>query len=96
MRYRSPRVFSLGGWSPLLPTEFLVLRGTPDSGLSACAFRLRGFYAVLLTFPGNSTRPDFDFAGPLPRKAVASRFGLCPVRSPLLWASLLISLPPGT
>ena len=26
-------VFSLGGWSPLLPTRFLVPRGTPVSGL---------------------------------------------------------------
>ena len=28
-------VFSLGGWSPLLPTRFLVSRGTPDPGLSS-------------------------------------------------------------
>ena len=31
-------VFSLGGWSPLLPAKFLVLRGTLDSGLSLLAF----------------------------------------------------------
>ena len=31
-------VFSLGGWSPLLPAKFLVLRGTLDSGLSIPAF----------------------------------------------------------
>ncbi len=30
MRYRSPRVFCLGGWSPLLPTRFHVSRGTLD------------------------------------------------------------------
>ena len=28
VRYRSPGVFSLGGWSPLLPTGFPVSRGT--------------------------------------------------------------------
>ncbi len=28
MRYRSLKVFSLGGWSPLLPTGFPVSRGT--------------------------------------------------------------------
>ena len=28
VHYRSRRVFSLGGWSPQLPTEFHVLRGT--------------------------------------------------------------------
>ena len=27
-------VFSLGGWSPRLPTRFHVSRGTPDTGLS--------------------------------------------------------------
>ena len=32
------RVFSLGGWSPLLPTEFLVLRGTLDLGLLLVIF----------------------------------------------------------
>ena len=31
-------VFSLGGWSPLLPAKFLVLRGTLDSGLLLLAF----------------------------------------------------------
>ena len=31
MRYRSISVFCLGGWSPLLPTGFLVSRGTPDT-----------------------------------------------------------------
>ncbi len=28
VHYRSPRVFSLGGWSPQLPAEFHVLHGT--------------------------------------------------------------------
>ena len=31
-------MFSLGGWSPLLPAEFLVLRGTLDTGLAALPF----------------------------------------------------------
>ena len=30
MHYRSSRVFSLGGWSPQLPTRFLVSRGTHE------------------------------------------------------------------
>ena len=33
MRYRSIRVFSLGGWSPLIPTGFHVSRSTLDTGL---------------------------------------------------------------
>ena len=31
VHYRSARVFSLGGWSPQLPTGFLVSRGTQDT-----------------------------------------------------------------
>ena len=31
VRYRSLKVFSLGGWSPLLPTRFHVPRGTQDA-----------------------------------------------------------------
>src|ERR1700686_3708895 len=30
VHYRSLKVLSLGGWSPLLPTRFLVPRGTQD------------------------------------------------------------------
>src|ERR1700693_1199770 len=32
VHYRSPRVFSLGEWSPQLPTGFHVSRGTRGSG----------------------------------------------------------------
>jgi hypothetical protein len=31
VHYRSLKVFSLGGWSPLLPTSLLVARGTQDA-----------------------------------------------------------------
>ena len=59
-------------------------------------FNLHGFHIVLLTFPGNSDKSLSSLASPQPPRAVALRFGLCPLRSPLLWASRLISLPPGT
>src|SRR5690606_28725927 len=41
VHYRSPGVFSLGGWSPRIPTGFLVSRGTwdPPSGASPFAYR---------------------------------------------------------
>ncbi len=38
VHYRSSRVFSLGEWSPQLPTGFLVSRGTQDSGGSRSDF----------------------------------------------------------
>ena len=50
MRYRSLIVFRLGGWSPLLPTGFLVSRGTlvPSRYLR---LRLRGCHALWPRFP---------------------------------------------
>jgi hypothetical protein len=41
VRYRSSRVFSLGPWSALLPTRFLVSRGTQDPGRRVAAFVYR-------------------------------------------------------
>ena len=43
-------VFSLGGWSPLLPAKFLVLRGTLDSGLSLLAFAYGALTLYCLPF----------------------------------------------
>ena len=60
-------VFSLGGWSPLLPTRFLVPRGTPDTGLSSHIPRtgllpstVRTFQCFILLYAQNHS------AGPLP------------------------------
>src|SRR5215210_7768595 len=38
VHYRSPRVFSLGDWSPQLHTAFHVSRGTQGSGWSRSSF----------------------------------------------------------
>ena len=53
MRYRSISVFRLGGWSPQLPTGFLVSRGTPDPAPCTC-LRLRGSHSLWLSFPAHS------------------------------------------
>ena len=47
------RVFSLGGWSPQLPTGFLVSRRTqvPES-LPGDLFRIRGCHPLRRAFPG--------------------------------------------
>ena len=76
MRYRSLIVFRLGGWSPLLPTGFLVSRGTlvPSGYLH---LRLRGCHALWLRFPS-----IFGSA------IVACRRPATPgVRRPLVWPS---------
>ena len=43
-------VFSLGGWSPLLPARFLVSCGTLDTSVLS-TLRLRGFYSLWQNFP---------------------------------------------
>ena len=46
----------------------------------------------------NTLRLTFviDIAGPQPQKPEGSWFGLFPFRSPLLWESMFLSLPPAT
>ena len=89
-------VFSLGGWSPRIRTEFHVLRPTRDAGRPGGGFRIRGFHPL---------RPGFPAGSPILRDATsrsrnpgkqASRFGLLRFRSPLLTQSRLMSSPPGT
>jgi hypothetical protein len=92
--YRSLKGVSLGGWSPRLPTSFLVARGTQDTDqdrslfldgtltLSGRAFQRVGVQSLV---PGvGPTTP--------PVRQRTAGLGLCPVRSPLLRASRLISL----
>lgn len=88
-------VFSLTGWSPLLPTRFHVSRGTldpaacnsiPPTGLSPSP---AGFPKTIPLSPYNGV------CSPNPG-SLATRFGLFPFRSPLLRKSLLFSLPPAT
>ena len=88
-------VFSLAGWSPLLPTGFLVSRGTLDpaalfrtslTGLSPSSAGLPR--SLLLGLHGHKCGPNPGMH--------ASRFRLFPFRSPLLRESLLLSFPPAT
>ena len=92
-------MFSLGGWSPQIPTGFLVPRGTRVPARSRLSFAYR-----TVTFSGEpfrTLRLHNRFVtpceqAPQPRQAEACRFGLFRVRSPLLTESRLISLPRGT
>ena len=89
--------------------EYFALEGGPpcfSQGSSCLAilwipalltlFRLQGFYFLRPTFPSGSTKEFSIFAGPQPRRTEVLRFGLFPVRSPLLGESRLITFPPGT
>ena len=83
-----PAGFTQGSTCPAL------LRNTTGRG----SLRVRGCHPLRRDFPDASARlPAYHHVGPTtptaPRRA---RFGLCPVRSPLLGVSLLFSLPAAT
>ena len=106
------RVFSLGGWSPLLRAGFHVPRATLGIGNPLPApLRVRGSHPVPPAFPGRSPRwlvcnsgrgmrpsvaPPNNTGAETPARLHARRFGLARFRSPLLPGSRLISLPRGT
>ncbi len=92
VHYRSLKVLSLGGWSPQLPTRFHVPRGTQDPSPVTALAR----YGPLTLYGGAFQHLRVHvcnfFSGPTtPACPKAPRFGLLPVRSPLLWESRLIS-----
>jgi hypothetical protein len=92
------RVFSLGEWSPQLPTRLHVSGGTQDSASSPISFRLHGSHILWPRFPagspsrriGNSTHAvlqppivnNWVWAVPI---SLAATFGIS-----------LIYFPPGT
>ena len=91
-------VFSLSGWSPIIRPEFLVFRLTQvavlqvfssRTGLSPSPTRRSSRFRSITSWP---------LTAPItPARALRHRrFGLFPVRSPLLGESLLLSLPAGT
>ena len=90
-----PSYFALYGGPPCFPQGFtcLVVLWIPAH---LAIFRVRGFHSLCPTFPGCSTRLRLLDAGPQPRSSEDVRFGLFPVRSPLLRESRLITLPPAT
>jgi hypothetical protein len=97
------RVFSLGGWSPQFQSGLL---GAPDLLRYPChptgsCFAYRALTCSGGPFQTASTRISrpggiAPRTGPTTPESYAPRFGLFPVRSPLLRESRLISLPPGT
>ena len=111
VHYRSSKVFSLGGWSPQLPTGFLVSRGTQaqdgslsflPTGLSPAMvarsrdLRLRSRF-VTPWVCGSSPSPGLQPPWRIgPPSVKRQRFRLIPVRSPLLGESRLMYFPRGT
>ena len=91
-------VFSLSGWSPIIQPEFLVFRPTQVSTLDVYDAEYGTFTLSSLIFqsvPLSYTSPLVDPITPT-LALLQRRFGLFPVRSPLLRESLLLSFPMGT
>ena len=92
-----PLVFSLRRWSSRIPTRFHVSRSTqvPEPSLSLSNTGLSPSLAELscslLLVTRESVIPALQ-----PRTDESARFGLFPVRSPLLGESMFLSFPAGT
>jgi hypothetical protein len=104
-------VFSLGRWSSRLPAGFHVSRGTQEPDKGAFLVSPRGLHPVSPAIPDRSATKSVSYSPTLlPQREVRPcntldttpagltyrRFGLFPVRSPLLGESRLLSVPPGT
>ena len=90
-------VLSLGGWSPRIHAGFLVSHATRDTARGVTNERRPGCHRLWRAFPGHfGLVVHSHVAVPQPRRCMHHRFGLVPVRSPLLGESRLLSLPPGT
>ena len=97
VHYRSLRVFSLGGWSPRIPTGFLVSCSTWDVLCKFRPFVYRCFTFCAAPFQVSSTRSSlYVMRIPQPQRTEVLWFRLAPVRSPLLGGSMFLSFPPGT
>jgi hypothetical protein len=86
----------LGGGPPSFPLDFScpAVLGIP---LGVVDLHLLGCHHLWRAFPDHfCSVPYSHVAVPQPRWSKPHRFGLAPVRSPLLRGSLLLSLPPGT
>ena len=84
-------VFSLGGWSLLLHTGFLVSRTTPDSS-SYCRASLTGLSPSAVEFSKLVQITLSSSCWSLPLACFQTRFGLFPFRSPLLRKSIAFFL----
>ena len=93
VHYRSRQFFSLGGWSPQLPTGFHVPRGTQDPYTISLVVSYRIITCSDAAFQQLRMTIDLASVGPTTPTWRCRQIGLgyLPFRSPLLWESRLIS-----
>jgi len=95
VRYRSPLVFRLRGWSPHVQTGFHVSRPTLDTASQSEDFVYWTITIYGVLFQNTLTIQDctvYAVRTPYPK----ARFGLYPLRSPLLRISSFLSFPAAT
>ena len=85
-------VFSLTGWSPPIPSEFLVFRRT----LCICSLTFSPTSLSLSSGRLSNRLRLRSVSRLIPEEYFYSSFGLLRFRSPLLAESFLLSFPPGT
>ena len=85
-------VFSLTGWSPHIPSEFLVFRRT----LCICSLTFSPTSLSLSSGRLSNRLRLRSVSRMIPEEYFYSSFGLLRFRSPLLAESFLLSFPPGT
>ena len=94
-----PGVFSLAGWAPLIPTGLPVSCRTQARREAPGVVPVRGYHPLR---PRLSSRVPVRRPAPhvrrptTPARPRPHRFGLLPVRSPLLGESIFLSPPAGT
>ena len=62
VHYRWPKVFSLGGWSPQIPTGFLVSRGTQQHARSLLPFAYRTITFYGCPFQEHLAKERFSYS----------------------------------
>ena len=100
VHYRSSRVFSLGGWSPQLPTGFLVSRGTRARTAGRCISSLTGLSPPLAGL-SRTVQVKMHFLQLPPRRATSRPVRLStPLTQPMagitsesVWAYLPVRSP---
>lgn len=92
------RVFSLGEWSPQLPTKLHVFRGTQDAASSPVHFRLQGSHLLWPRFPAGSSNVRFDNStyAVLQPLGINTKVWAIPISLAATFGISVIYFPPGT
>ncbi len=92
------RVFSLGEWSPQLPTRLHVSRGTQDAASSPIRFRLQGSHLLWPSVPAGSPNDRIGNSthAVLQPPCVNTWVWAVPISLAATFGISVISFPPGT